>query len=223
LLRIYPDALELIATKADRTTVTRRLVDLCRVLTMDSLRRFGRSGAVIRFQVGDDLPGLAGIDWRADGYHAVHDRFPLPAGTRDGDHAVDAVADPAGAGDKVCPGTIGQFHGSGRQAGDRHTRSEVGGEIFDHIVNFVRPDLRAAQDHVVDLPAPACLAHAQLSDRPRPVALGAGDGDGVTARSSREWAGLLGFCSEAQEEDTCSRQNEPSHDQTFRVRLAAIE
>ena len=89
--------------KAHRTIVIPQFAeivgDLCRALNkLGSLRRFGRSRAVIRFQVGDDLPGLVGIDWCADGNHAVHDRLPLPAGTRDGDHAVHAVADPAGAG-----------------------------------------------------------------------------------------------------------------------------
>ena len=96
----------------------------------------------------------------------MHDRLPLPAGTRDGDYAVHTVAGPTGAGDEVRPGTIGQFHGSRCYAGDRHARSEVGGEIFDGIVDFVRPDLRTAQDHVVNLPPPAGLAHARIAVGP---------------------------------------------------------
>jgi hypothetical protein len=69
---------------------------------------------------------------------------------------------------------------------ERHARPVARHHIFNRSVDIVGANLRAAQDHVIDLRPPSLVVHAQLSEDIRTVALGAGDGDDLAPRMIRK-------------------------------------
>src|SRR6516162_8404929 len=198
-----------------------------------SLRDNGPAGgAEIGTEVVDRRLSLIGGKRRAQKYHPRDRPLPLVPGALHADRAVETVTQPAtGAFDDWLAGPIRQGNRRGR--GHIRAGTEIGGEIVDDRIHLRRADLRAAQDHVVDLVAPGLRSLPQPREDIKPVALRARGRDDVAARAVGQRVGgalLLGLCERRCAEHAGSEQrrngerlHSSGHCHTLRVRRLATE